>query len=138
MDEVMMATEAQHAREQLMQLGLGQEELEALRHQGFVAPEFRVRAGRRWGHGRHATVCGDLAADPAMAVLLLGLGFHGVSVASRFLGEIKFAVRAVSIVEARRFAEAALAQRSSEGVRQVLEEVRTRLYDERVPEPDPT
>ena len=49
MDEVMTATEPQHAREQLMQLGLGQEELEALRHQGFVAPEFRVRAGRRWG-----------------------------------------------------------------------------------------
>jgi hypothetical protein len=49
MVEIMTAPEAQQAREQLMQLGLGQEELEALRHQGFVAPEFRVRAGRRWG-----------------------------------------------------------------------------------------
>ena len=49
MDETMTAQDAQHAGERLMQLGLGEEELDALRHQGFVAPEFRVRAGRRWG-----------------------------------------------------------------------------------------
>ena len=45
----MMPDDARPARERLTELGLGQEELEILRGQGFVAPEFRVRAGRRWG-----------------------------------------------------------------------------------------
>lgn len=45
----MTEMDAQHARERLIKLGLGQEELDALRNQGFVAPEYRVRAGRRWG-----------------------------------------------------------------------------------------
>ena len=45
----MMPKVAQLARERLTGLGLGLKELESLRDQGFVAPEFRVRAGRRWG-----------------------------------------------------------------------------------------
>lgn len=71
-----------------------------------------------------------------MAVLLLGVGFDGVSVASHFLGEIKYAIRSISMVEASQFAEKAMAQESSVGVEGVLNDIRALLYDERVPEPD--
>jgi phosphotransferase system enzyme I (PtsI) len=90
-----------------------------------VAREARAR-------GRQASVCGDLAGDPAMSVILLGLGFHAVSVAPNNLGEIKFAVRSVSFGEAQRFAEEALAQRTSAGVEDVLGRIRARIYDKRV------
>jgi phosphoenolpyruvate-protein phosphotransferase len=81
-------------------------------------------------HGKPASVCGDLAGDPAMAVVLLGMGFHSVSVAPNFLAEIKFAVRAVSMVEARQFAAEILAESASEGVGAVLGRVRKRLFDD--------
>ena len=44
-----MTKDTQHVRERLMGLGLGPDELKSLRNQGFLASEFRVRAGRRWG-----------------------------------------------------------------------------------------
>ncbi|MEX1023685.1 MAG: phosphoenolpyruvate--protein phosphotransferase [Planctomycetota bacterium] len=47
------------------------------------------------------TVCGDVASDPLVAVLLFGLGFEGVSVSPQFLGEIKYAVRRVTRARAR-------------------------------------
>lgn len=45
----MIPQEVQHARQRLTGLGLGAEDLESLRSQGFVNPEFRYRSGRRWG-----------------------------------------------------------------------------------------
>jgi len=89
-----------------------------------------AKAARR--HGRPASVCGDLAGDPAMAVILLGMGFHGVSVAPNFLAEIKFAVRSVSLLEAEAFAAEVLSERTSEGVGAVLGRLRARLYDDTI------
>ncbi|MEM7306104.1 MAG: phosphoenolpyruvate--protein phosphotransferase [Planctomycetota bacterium] len=89
-------------------------------------------------HNKPASVCGDLAGDPAMAVLLVGMGFHAVSVASHFLGDMKYAVRSVTYAEASEFADQALAQISADGVKGVLSRVRERLYDEKVVEPDTT
>jgi phosphotransferase system enzyme I (PtsI) len=80
--------------------------------------------------GKPASVCGDIACDPAVAVLLLGLGFQGVSVAPHYLAEVKYAVRRVSLEEARGWARQALAEASVAGVRQVLSAVRSRLYDQ--------
>ena len=92
-----------------------------------------ARAARR--HERRAAVCGDLAGDPAMAVLLLGMGFHAVSVAPHFLADIKYAVRSITFAEAKAFAEEALSQPSSDGVRAVLSRLRQRLYDEQAVRP---
>jgi phosphotransferase system enzyme I (PtsI) len=83
-------------------------------------------------HGRSASVCGDLAGDPAMAVVLLGMGFDSVSVAPNFLAEIKYAVRTFSRAEAEGFAAEILAERTSAGVGSVLGRVRARLYDDRL------
>ena len=59
----MMPEDARQARERLTELGFGQEELEILRGQGFVAPEFRVRAA---DDGGHVTNCvGDRMAGSA-------------------------------------------------------------------------
>ncbi|MCZ6597632.1 MAG: phosphoenolpyruvate--protein phosphotransferase [Planctomycetota bacterium] len=81
--------------------------------------------------GKPCSVCGDLAGDPATAVVLLGLGFDSISVAPHFVADIKFAVRNVTMTEAREFAEDALAQAKSSGIRDVLARVRSRLYDDR-------
>ena len=77
-----------------------------------------------------ASVCGDLAGDPAMAVILLGMGYTSVSVAPHFLGEIKYAVRSISHADAARFAEEALSAGSAAAVRDVIARLRERLYDD--------
>lgn len=73
--------------------------------------------------GKHAAVCGDLAADPAMAVLLFGLGFDGVSIAPQFVPEVKYAMRRVTSAEASRFAARARAAQVVGEVRGVLREI---------------
>jgi phosphotransferase system enzyme I (PtsI) len=77
-----------------------------------------------------ASVCGDVAGDPATALLLLGMGYDSISVASQFVPEVKYAVRRTRSEVARELARRALAEETSQGVRDVLEEVRSRLYRE--------
>jgi phosphotransferase system enzyme I (PtsP) len=81
-------------------------------------------------HGRFASVCGDMASDPATAVLLLGMGYDAVSVAPQFVPEIKYAIRRTSLVRAQEFARLALEQDCSAGVREVLDAIRGSLYQE--------
>ncbi len=76
---------------------------------------------------RPAGVCGDLASDPAMAILLLGFGYDSVSVAPQFVPEVKFAVRRTEMAQAQEWGERALACSSSERVRAVLSEIRETL-----------
>ncbi len=80
--------------------------------------------------GRPASVCGDIAGDPATAVLLQGLGYTSVSVAPQFVPEIKYAVRRIRATDASSFAEEALAQDTSEGVRGVLQKIRDQVDGE--------
>jgi phosphocarrier protein FPr len=59
-------------------------------------------------HGRWVGVCGELAGDPAAAVLLAGLGVTELSMAAALVPEVKAALREVSLSDARAAAEAAL------------------------------
>jgi phosphoenolpyruvate-protein phosphotransferase len=59
-------------------------------------------------HGRWVGVCGELAGDPAAAVLLAGLGVTELSMAPALIPEAKAALRAVDLPAARTAAEAAL------------------------------
>ena len=59
-------------------------------------------------HGRWVGVCGELAGDPAAAVLLAGLGVTELSMAAALVPEVKAALREVSLADARAAAEAAL------------------------------
>jgi multiphosphoryl transfer protein len=59
-------------------------------------------------HGRWVGVCGELAGDPAAAVLLAGLGVTELSMAAALVPEVKAALREVSLADARAAAGAAL------------------------------
>ena len=80
--------------------------------------------------GKQASVCGDMAGDPAVALLLLGMGYDAISVAPQFIPEIKYAVRRTSVDAAQGFAREVLAEKTSAGVRGALDRVRKGLYAE--------
>jgi phosphoenolpyruvate-protein kinase (PTS system EI component) len=73
-------------------------------------------------------VCGDIASDPAMALLLYGLGFDSISVTPHFVPEIKYAVRQTSVEEARALAAEALEQTTATDVRRILSRIRDRIH----------
>ena len=60
------------------------------------------------GAGRDLTICGEMAGDPRLAALLLGLGLREFSVAPGELLEVKEAIRGTHLHEARRLARDAL------------------------------
>jgi phosphoenolpyruvate-protein phosphotransferase/dihydroxyacetone kinase phosphotransfer subunit len=69
--------------------------------------------------GRWVGVCGELAGDPAAAVLLAGLGVTELSMAPALVAEAKAALRAVDIADARAAADAALDAEDADGARQL-------------------
>ncbi len=77
--------------------------------------------------GVPCSVCGDMAGDPLVALLMLGLGYDSISVAPKLVPEIKYAVRRTPAEVACELARQALAQPNTEGVQAVLEEARERL-----------
>ena len=79
--------------------------------------------------GRPLSVCGEMAGDYATALLLLGMGYSGVSVAGNFLSQIKYAVSSSSMEEAQEMAAEILELELGEAVRGRLELVRVRLHD---------
>jgi multiphosphoryl transfer protein len=68
--------------------------------------------------GRMVGVCGELAADPVAAPILLGLGVRELSVAPPAVPRIKRAVRGVDLADARRLADRVLALDSAKAVRE--------------------
>jgi multiphosphoryl transfer protein len=69
-------------------------------------------------HGRWVGVCGELAGDPAAALLLAGLGVRELSVAPALIAEVKAALREVSIKDASAAARRALSESSAGAARQ--------------------
>jgi multiphosphoryl transfer protein len=59
-------------------------------------------------HGRLVAVCGELAGDPAAAVLLVGLGVRELSMAAPLIPEVKQALRSVTLADAIAAAEQAV------------------------------
>jgi len=53
-------------------------------------------------------MCGEMAGDPALAVLLLGLGLDEFSMPPQMIPEIKYIIRSVKIVDAQEMALNAL------------------------------
>lgn len=80
--------------------------------------------------GIPVTVCGEIAADPRFTPLLLGLGVHELSVATRYLPIVKNAIRNTSIIEAHKLAEKALALSTAHEIEFLLNEE----YKQNVPE----
>jgi multiphosphoryl transfer protein len=70
-------------------------------------------------HGRWVGVCGELAGDPAAAVLFAGLGVRELSMAPRLVPEVKAALRSVTLADARQAAERALAAEHADEARRL-------------------
>lgn len=59
-------------------------------------------------HKVQVSVCGEMAGDPVLVPLLLGLGVDELSVAPSFIAQVKFLIRRMKISEARELATFAL------------------------------
>lgn len=80
--------------------------------------------------GIPVTICGEVAADPRFTPLLLGLGVHELSVATRYIPAVKHAIRRTSIVGASQLAEKALSLKTAAEIQELL----TEEYKRNVPE----
>ncbi|MGH7992698.1 MAG: phosphoenolpyruvate--protein phosphotransferase [Limisphaerales bacterium] len=60
------------------------------------------------GHGIWAGVCGEVAGDPVLAPLLIGLGVDELSAAPTVVAQVKYIVRRLKLSEAQALAEFAL------------------------------
>jgi multiphosphoryl transfer protein len=78
----------------------------------------RETAAAAEAHDRWVGVCGELAGDPAAALLLVGLGVRELSVAPALIPAVKAALREVTIDDASAAARWALAASSAEEARQ--------------------
>ena len=76
------------------------------------------------GHaaGRWVGICGEMAGDPRVAVLMVGLEVDELSMGCFDLPRVKAAIRSVRFADVHPIALAALAQPSAEAVRAVLRE----------------
>lgn len=80
--------------------------------------------------GKPCAVCGDMADDPATAMMLLGMGFDAISVAPFFYPSIKYVLRRTLASEARELSRAALGEARVQGVREVMAEFNARLREQ--------
>lgn len=78
-----------------------------------------VAAGR--AAGLPVSVCGEIAADPRVTPLLVGLGVDTLSAAPAYLSLVKRVLRAFTMAEARALAVNALAQRDAGAVESLLQ-----------------
>ncbi len=62
-------------------------------------------------------VCGEAAADPALAVVLVGLGVHTLSMTARAIPAVAAVLQTVSLEQARQIAAEALQQESAAAAR---------------------
>jgi len=79
--------------------------------------------------GRWVGVCGEMAGDPRIAILLVGMDVDEFSVSPFDLPRVKAAVRAVTHADARKLAQQALKLPSAGAIRALL----ARELDPRLP-----
>ncbi|MGO4858282.1 phosphoenolpyruvate--protein phosphotransferase [Arthrobacter sp. 2MCAF14] len=72
------------------------------------------------GIARPVGVCGEAAADPALAVVLVGLGVATLSMSARALAAVSAVLATVTVAQAQKLATAALAAPSASAARQAV------------------
>ncbi len=65
-----------------------------------------IETARR--HDKPVSVCGEMAGDPAGALLLLGMGVDSLSMSPALLAQVKLAIRCITKRRARLLADRAL------------------------------
>ncbi|MGD2063608.1 MAG: phosphoenolpyruvate--protein phosphotransferase [Nitrospirota bacterium] len=73
--------------------------------------------------GKPATVCGEMACDPGCALLLLGMGYDGLSINAAALPRVKWAIRSVSFPQMQALAAEALLLDQPEPIWRLVEQV---------------
>jgi phosphotransferase system enzyme I (PtsP) len=74
-----------------------------------------------WHSDKSITLCGEIANQPAIALLLLGMGFNGLSINASALPAVKWAVRHNSSERMRHLAEQALRCDRSAAITRLLD-----------------
>jgi phosphotransferase system enzyme I (PtsI) len=69
------------------------------------------------GHGKPVGVCGEAAADPALAVVLTGLGVTTLSMTARSIAAVAAVLKTVTLAEAQELAKLALSAPSASEAR---------------------
>ncbi len=82
--------------------------------------------------GKPVTVCGEMAGDPAIGLLLLGMGFDGLSMSAAALPRVKWAVRSATSARMRSLAAEALLCEHPVAVRRLLDAILKEIGFERV------
>ena len=72
-----------------------------------------VEGSRAEGHNKPVGVCGEAAADPALAVVLTGLGVTTLSMTARSIAAVAAVLKTVTLAEARELAKLALSAPSA-------------------------
>ncbi|MBP7141628.1 MAG: phosphoenolpyruvate--protein phosphotransferase [Opitutaceae bacterium] len=75
------------------------------------------------------SVCGEMASDPVLVPLLIGLGVDELSMTPPLLPAVKYVIRAMTLADAKRLAEEALGRSTA---REILA-LCAQFYSERVP-----
>jgi phosphotransferase system enzyme I (PtsI) len=78
-------------------------------------------------------MCGEMAADPAMALLLLGMGLDEFSVSPISIPNVKKIIRSVNLKDAEEIANQALTLSSGEEVRNFLDDKISEIIPEMAP-----
>lgn len=71
--------------------------------------------------GKPASVCGEMAGDPASAILLLGMGYNTLSMNATSLTRVKWVVRNFNLIHAQELLARALECESATEIRALLE-----------------
>jgi phosphoenolpyruvate-protein phosphotransferase len=73
------------------------------------------------GHGQRVSLCGEMASDPTLTALMIGMGIDELSCTPRGLPLVRAAVRATDAARARELAQNVLAATSLEEVRRLMQ-----------------
>jgi len=90
----------------------------------------RLIVGAAKSSGIWVGMCGEMAADPGFALVLLGMGLDELSVAAIAIPEIKLLIRAATFRDAQELADRVLSLRSAEEIRKEIEETVNKLAPE--------
>ncbi|MEN8179613.1 MAG: phosphoenolpyruvate--protein phosphotransferase [Pseudomonadota bacterium] len=88
-------------------------------HPAVLRAMIQVVEGARKYH-REVSVCGEMAGNPAAAVLLLGMGIHNLSMSGGSLPSVKWVIRSISLARARELLQAALRCEKSSEIKALL------------------
>lgn len=78
------------------------------------------------------SVCGEIAGDPVTALVLLGMGFDGLSMSPAALLKVKWAVRNVNVATMHAVAAEALRCESADAIDRVLDTMRRDMGLDRI------